>query len=525
MEQQKLSFRIRLCNFSGSAILLMMVIIFGFLTVVSLVQTCHVDINFTQGNSEHVSFLTDNVLLNIAILAVLLALSCLLLRAKPAKRTVNTAFVCMLAVSTAIGIWWILASKALPVADSEQIVDRVRHLMAGEDYVLREASYFYLFPFQFGYMLYAEGIMRLFPNADYLALALSNVICVNLAYTAVFLIAKKLFDDARIFFLTTLYLGLCLQPVFLTTFLYGPLPGLAFGLWGTYFVIRCIQGEKLWSLLPAAILLIAAVVIKKNYLILLIANVIVLLIHSLRNKRALPALCALVILALSLAAPIGVQRSYERRLNAEFGKGTPQLAWLVTGFKESSLCCGWYNGYTTTVLMNNGYDYDKTVAQAREDLIQQLTMFASRPRYLASFMYHKITSQWNEPAFQCIWSSAVGTRSGEVSPIIESLGTGTASDVINAYFNQLMQYVYVGFTLGLIFLLKRKGRADEALILPLVILGAAIYHALFEAKSQYALIYVPMMLPYAAYGITVLTDKAAERIRARAISKECKQGS
>jgi hypothetical protein len=39
------------------------------------------------------------------------------------------------------------------------------------------------------------------------------------------------------------------------------------------------------------------------------------------------------------------------------------------------------------------------------------------------------------------------------------------------------------------------------MLIPLILIGAVLYHALFEAKSQYAVLYVPMMAPYAAFGL------------------------
>ena len=46
-----------------------------------------------------------------------------------------------------------------------------------------------------------------------------------------------------------------------------------------------------------------------------------------------------------------------------------------------------------------------------------------------------------------------------------------------------------------------------------MVLGGLLYHLLFEAKSQYAVGYVLLMIPIAAYGIMHLSDFAAERSR------------
>ncbi|MEN6563792.1 MAG: hypothetical protein ABFD11_09625, partial [Christensenella sp.] len=162
----------------------------------------------------------------------------------------------------------------------------------------------------------------------------------------------------------------------------------------------------------------------------------------------------------------------------------------------------------SNVLKENDFDSEKTLQQNKADLMEQLIMFSHRPVYLASFLYHKIASQWNEPAFQSIWSSAATSAERDISDFTRSLSTGKASDAINAYFNQLMQFVYAALTIGLFFLLReKKERGEDRIVIPLILVGAVLYHALFEAKSQYAILYIPMMLPYAAFGVKKLSDR------------------
>jgi hypothetical protein len=57
------------------------------------------------------------------------------------------------------------------------------------------------------------------------------------------------------------------------------------------------------------------------------------------------------------------------------------------------------------------------------------------------------------------------------------------------------------------------------MIVPLILFGAALYHALFEAKAQYAIIYVPMLLPYAAFAMAFVSDKLKKRRRVKNASK------
>ncbi len=503
----------RLGNLFETLIAAFSLLVFAVLSIVSLIQTCHIDIDYSRDNHEHVSFLSDNILLNILILLILVALAVLLMRVRVKRRTARWVGAIAIAVSAAIGVWWVLASKALPVADSNSIITVAQQLAQGKTGALTKNTYFYVFPFQTGYLLYAEGFFRLFGTDAITLFQLSNVLLVCAAYIGVLKLSVILFEDARVELLTAVLLGLCIQPVLLSTFLYGTIPGMTLSIWSIYFTAKAMKQKRLVQLVPAAVLIALAALMKKNFLIVLIAEIIMLLIYALRNKKAVTLAFAALMAALTFLLPTLVQKQYESRADTSFGKGTPQMAWLVTGFRESSLCAGWFGSYTTSVLRDNDMDYDKTLAQNKADLKEQLTMFASRPAYFASFMYKKITSQWNEPAYQCIWSSAVGKRSGEISDLVTSLGKGEAGETLNAYFNQIMQFVYVSLTIGLAVLCFQKNeRSEGRMIVPLILFGAALYHALFEAKAQYAIIYVPMMLPYAAFGIKRLHDRLTRKL-------------
>lgn len=498
---------VRLADLGSGAVALLVLLAFAGLALIGLFTTCAVEIGFSEDNSEHVAFLRDNPFLTLLAVLLLLFLLLLILRARIDRRAVRVVSVCALAFVISFGLWWTLSSRAVPQADSAKILEQARLIALGDAESMAGSTYFRVFPFQMGYLLYAEIFFRIFHDGAEIALAVGNVLCTAASYLCLILLTDRLFHDCRITLLAAVLLGLCWQPVFLCTFLYGVLPGLCAALWSAYFVVRLIQGGKWPNVLWAALLIAVAVTLKKNYMIVMIAECIVLVFCAMRRRAWIPVACAVALAALSIALPWSVQKGYERRAGASFGSGTPQSAWLVTGFRESSMCSGWFNSYTTTILEENGFDEARARAQIKADLSEQLSMFAQRPRYLASFLYHKVVSQWNEPAFQSIWSSQTGrTTSGLPAPV-KDIYEGRLGTYIHAYFNVYVEFVYIGFALALALWLRKKAGCDEAVLLPLTVLGALLYHLLFEAKAQYALIYLPMMLPYAAYSTVKLKDE------------------
>ena len=54
--------------------------------------------------------------------------------------------------------------------------------------------------------------------------------------------------------------------------------------------------------------------------------------------------------------------------------------------------------------------------------------------------------------------------------------------------------------------LRKKGGA-ALLMIPVTVLGGALYHLIFEAKAQYAYPYMVYMLPLAAAGLCTLAEK------------------
>ena len=67
------------------------------------------------------------------------------------------------------------------------------------------------------------------------------------------------------------------------------------------------------------------------------------------------------------------------------------------------------------------------------------------------------------------------------------------------------QFVFAGTALAAFFCFKRKELGVSLFLL--VLLGGFAYHLLFEAKSQYAMTYFVLMVPLAAYGISLMMEK------------------
>lgn len=488
-------------NFLARLALACICVAFVLIALNGLFVSCQVETNFSFDNNEHVVFIKSNVIKSLAGLVIGIAAGLLLLKFRITRRLNYIMTAIMLGTISALGVWWLICAKATPYADSLFLLQEAEHAASGNLAALANSDYLRKYPFQTGFLLYAEAFTRVFGAGHIMAMQIMNIVFVDLAYLAVICISERLFRNDRVEFITIILLMLCTQPVFLGTFIYGTLPGLAFALWGAYAAIRFLENHKLGWMLLTAILLALATVLKKNYFIVAIAVVIVLLLDLLRNRTFRSLAASAVLILFCILGPILAQNSYESRVGTSFGKGLPQSAWLAMGLGESSMCSGWHNAEYPNDFSESNYDYAAADAEFSSLAAERMRMFLSRPRYLGSFFYHKLTSQWNTPSFQSIWSSAAGPDAASASQCAQALYSGAGASAIEVYFHWYTQLIYFGFAVAMALLFWKKDRTDAVLILPLTVFGALLYHAVFEAKAQYALPYLVMMTPFCAYAL------------------------
>lgn len=499
-------------------ILTLLFLIFAGLTIVSFLSTCVIDVD--TPSREVVVFLWDNVLTNI--IGLLIALGIFIFIEKTGQKIIEKinlkfVFIAVALFVTALGMIWVFSVNSVPRADSRWVVAAATNAMNGNYEIFHEA-YFKLFPFQLGYAALLEIMVGIVGEGNYGALAAMNVIFLVAGYGAVTLITDAIFRNKKITFYCIMLLGLSVQPILFCTFIYGNVLGMTASLWAIYFIIKLFDTSKKRFGILTSLMLALAVVAKPNNWIVVVAICIIVILHILKTKKFRMFIYIILFILLPMFSINSIIDSYSARSGADFGSGAPQTAWLAMGFQESARAPGWFNGYSFTVLKDNDFDTEAAKEQTIVDLKSRIQVFREDPAYALKFFTKKAVSQWNEPEFQSIWASEVRNDDNLIPDFVESIYTGTGRKVLHGYMNQHMQVVYftlsVGLLFGIISLIKKKednengGNFREAFcLLPLVILGGFLYHLLFEAKAQYALVYLPMMIPYCAFGIERLAKK------------------
>ena len=503
-------------RFCAGAILVLAMLFMAFLLPMSLIRTTGMSAGASGLTGEIVTFNYDNFFLNVIVLAICVATVYIFSRLCEHLRLKNLIAALML-WTVLFGAAFVCSAKLQPSEDSFIVTFFARQAAKGD--VSYYYEYFTFFPFQFGFVLYEELFFRLFglvlPNApegfSSLALQGVNVLWTALTYYAVIACTGYIFKSEDVQKVTAILLFFFLPPVLFATYMYGNVPGLACCCTGAWMFLRC-QARRGWgSGVLCAVFFALAVCLKLNSLIFFAAVVIVWIVSLIRRPEGR----SFVLLALLVFMTLGLkglpQRYYEARCGESFGSGVPMLGWMAMGVSEGQSCSGWYDtAYTTDAYKAAGYDRAAAEDTARAAIKARLEYFGEEPREGARFFSRKLLSQWNEPTYQGLWNNQIRKKYSEPGKLYELVCQRFARR-LTQLMNYYQQMIFFGFTLGLALLMNKKD--ITAALFPLVVLGGLLYHLLFEAKSQYAVGYVLLMIPIAAYGIMHLSDFAAERSR------------
>ncbi len=512
----------RLDRVAGSlekaAVVVILVLLFAFMLYLCLSSFVETSVLNTENSSgENIEFYRDNVFLNILVQAILLSAGYLFYRHGEAvrlNRMENALMFCLFAFGTAF-----IATTKLrsPVYSDSFLVTYGAQRAALGDYAILEEGYFYRFPFQLGYVLYSEILIRIFNflmrgvPEGYAVLALQeiNLFWLMAEYHALIEITKLMFKDARIHKLLVLLLFVCLPPVFAITFLYGNIPAFSCGSLAVWMFLRYMKKGGLRYALLCPVFLTLAVTLKLNLLIVCLAIGIVWLLRLVKKRTRESLLCFLLTAACVLVLPSVPQKIYEDRLDVLYGDGIPMIAWMAMGFSEGHAAPGWYReDCTVTAFEQSGRDSAATAENARRVLRERLDCFRENPGEALRFFTQKLRSQWNEPSFGSLWINRVFPSYSEKG-VLYTLLCEKGERVMLAVMDKLQQFAYLGVLAGIIRLWQKKD--PLRCLLPLILLGGLSYHLLFEAKSQYAMPYYVLIMPVAAHGLFTLFRRVEHR--------------
>lgn len=491
---------------------------FGYIAIMGFFQTSVIDPQ--AYSSERILFETDNLALNLFFTAVFVIFLFIMRRFYNffAKVNLRVMEIALGVYVLLLGLLWIFAVTSIPAADSANLFETAAQAAEGNYSTLNNNSEFYnhdfyqnfsyynFYPFQLGYVFLSEIVYRIFGSDSSMPMQVINVIATAAAYVGLALITKQLFKKRSVEFIAILMLAACFQPILFCTFVYGNILGMSLGIWSCYFLIRYFKTHNWKPLIPCGVLLVLSTVAKYNNMIYLIAFVVMLIVHTVKHKKWQSIAFALAICIATVGTSSIIISVYRSKSETGFADGMSQVLYLDMGLQESGRAPGWYTRTGVDIYLRKKFDNDAANKEAWQQIGKRMDEFGQSSGYTMDFFSKKVLSQWNEPTFESIWVSKVKghTNTLQQGDLCDQVYNRSLGQFLELHFGLYMRVLYVLFAVGIYLMFVRKKTNVATVLLPLIIMGGFGYHFLFEAKSQYVLTYIPLLIPTAAYALQII---------------------
>ncbi len=490
---------------------------FGYIAIMGFFQTSVIDP--TAYSAEKILYQTDNLALNLLFTAIFVGILFTMRRFYDffAKINITALEIILVVYVVLLGFIWIFSVTSIPAADSANVYETARQAAKNQYTSLHDFTNFYnkdfyggysyynFYPFQLGFVFICEIIFRIFGTTSSMPVQVINVLAVGAAYLGLAKITRLLFKRKSIEFMAIFLLALCFQPILFCTFVYGNIIGMSLGIWSCFFLIKYFQTNKWLLLIPCGILLVISTIAKYNNMIYLVAFVIMLIVHTVKEKKWQSIAFAVAICIATVGSSSLIIASYESRAGVTLANGVSQVLYFDMGLQESGRAPGWYTTTGLSLYLKNQFDDEAANKEAWQQIGQRMEAFSDDAEYTVDFFGKKILSQWNEPTFESIWVSKVkGHEVAIKGGIGEAVYDKSLGQLLELHFGLYMRVLYLLFAIGIYCLFISKKTNIQTILLPLVLMGGFGYHFLCEAKSQYILTYIPLIIPTAAYALNLV---------------------
>lgn len=492
----------QLSAFLAGAALVMFLVLIVVLALCSHVVTVHEGFENYPMN-ELVVFWWDNLLLSVSATAAAIA-ACMALHKLLEKGKKFHLTQVLLALWLAATMLWLWGARVTPRADSQRVVEAAQMLARG-DYSPMRDIYFNDSSYQMGICFFFEIICRLLPGLELFEVVqmMTALMCVAMTFVmAAF--AREAAGDGQSRAAYAMYL-LFLPMPFYCTYVYGTVPMMFLTACSYLLFARYVRRGGMGNGLGFALCMGLAAVMKPNAMIAMLALVICAVLHAMNSRDWRVLAYAALTAVLCWAMPRVIVWQYELRSGCEFAGDLSMMARLTMGFQRSATGAGWFNNYIdqySTWLM----EPEEAKALILADLKEIFAAFKEAPGTFVQFMAEKCASLWLEPTYSALWHGAVSDVTGRFNGLANMVYLGALRMPVERMMDAFQQAMYVLACIGAgkDF---RKRNDPVRILLPVLTLGGFLYHALFEAKSQYVFVYAFFLLPLAAQGLCVLEEK------------------
>lgn len=485
------------------------ILILGIWTVImsGLFAACVIQTVDTIGDMD-VHFLNDSVFINLLwiVAAYLIMVGCTVVVKnyipqnirKWVLRNKNYIGIAVTAVVTVFLVWWITITQYSPAVDQAFCLQYAKEFLEGNKSAWVPGGYMSRFPFQNGLVFFDMLLIRIFGDNAFVAFQYINVLFFVIAVISLYVTCGYSFKKQNSIFIW-LVLILFYPFAMYVVYCYGTMIGFSLAAVSVMFLFMYFDKRKLLLIIPCAISILLSIIVKPNYAIVLVGIVLYLLFDACVKKKFKSAAGAVAVVAIYLLGSNAVNGVFDN-ITGYHNEGIPKIAWVAMGLNDGGEdgTPGWCDMYNDWVWYKNDKDRNATAKESWAHVKYRLGVLLKEKRFVP-FFYEKITSEWNNPTWECFYMQERESNTS-YHPLKETVLEGN-----NQIYKDIMNVCQTLINFGVMLYIFMKWKNFQSLSVyelfnAVLMIGAFIFWAVWEAKSSYVAPYYYLILPYAVVG-------------------------
>ena len=487
-------------KFAAGFVAVLFMLIVSFLCGLSVWITC------STYNGEHCYYGSDNPLVHLVLIALMVAVICFI-KNKFKVEISDKVFTRVVVITSALLALFVLVTQYEPMDDQQAIMISAHQYIMGNYDSWQPGGYAHRWGFQNGIILIMVLFSRIFGTYNYVAVQLVNVALLMTGYYFVYKISQMFWENKLLSRLMLICFCLYFPMNLFVAFIYGTVIGFPFAMAAVYLVFRYFKDRKFWRILVAGLCMAVAILAKPNYSIYLVALGIYLVMDAIVKKKV-KSIAAILAMVLIFVAGSGVcDMIVSSHTGEEAPPGVPFVMFLAMGVQEGWKAPGWENGLDEFVYRDSGWDVEVTTEAGKEYLRQFYGRVKEDPKYGIGFFVRKNTSQWINPTYECFQMFELRDTNVVVpSLVINFLNPESGLNKAVVWLLNIIQTM-VFFGAVVYVACRFKKITLKEMFFAVIFIGGFIFHTFSEARCYYTLMYFILLIPYAVIGYNELSDR------------------
>lgn len=412
-----------------------------------------------------------------------------------------------LGISVIVGVYWILTNhqELIDYSDDYNCLRAARIVGSGDYGPLGYKTYINTYPHNLTLVSYFMIFTRLFGENANIVIRFVNIILMVIGYYSLYKIGDELFRNKTVNNVLIVFMFLSMQLVFYSFYIYGNVLSYSMALLSVWVFIKYLKQDKFKYLVISMVAIIFSASIKNNSLIILIAEIIYLLLHIYNHKKPKLLFVLVAVILLQYVSTTGVVNFWAKRADYDYSNRLPKICWIAYGLNYDERHPGGYMNEFELYHYENGFNPEFTEARAEIFIDGVLKNFKEKPYLIPKFYAQKFMVSFANPEYETFGQY----RTLPMTSFNQSVVSGKMNDCLNQIWDATSTVISIG--LISYFVLRFKKITLLELIGGVIVFGGFLFHSFWEVKAIYTYQYFMYLLPYAAYGIVLLSNKIKGR--------------